>query len=92
MFNITRKPIHPGKMLKHEFLENYEVTEEQLAKDIDVDLKIIKDIINEKVSITDEIAEKLGRYFNTTQQMWLNMQKGYDELVEKKKKGKKKAS
>ncbi|TDJ47911.1 MAG: addiction module antidote protein, HigA family [Gammaproteobacteria bacterium] len=77
-----RPPVHPGEILKHDFLEELEVTPYRLAKDIHVPTNRITGIVNETRAITADTALRLGRYFGTSAEMWLNLQSDYElELV-----------
>jgi len=77
-----RPPVHPGEILKHDFLEELEVTPYRLAKDIHVPANRITGIVNETRAITADTALRLGRYFGTSAEMWLNLQSDYElELV-----------
>lgn len=87
MFDIEREPIHPGEILKYEFLEPLKLTQKQFAKDINEDYKLINKIINGKAPITKELAKKFSKYFNNAEEYWLDFQKNYD--FRKKKQNKK---
>jgi addiction module HigA family antidote len=65
-------------MLRLEFLEPEGITPYRLAKDIGVPQTRIERILDGKRSITPDTAMRLGRYFGTAPQMWLNMQSHYD--------------
>ncbi len=78
MTNIKRKPTSPGEILKEEFLLPLGLTQKQLADHIGCDVKVINRIINEKCSLTAEMAVKLAATFNTTVEFWLNAQKHLD--------------
>jgi len=64
---MTRKPIiyHPGKILKVEFLIPAQISPTQLARDINISNKIIKEIIAEERDLTKDIATRLALYFST---------------------------
>jgi len=64
---MTRKPIihHPGKILKEEFLTPAQISPSQLAKDINVSSKEIKEIIAEQRDLNKDIATRLALYFST---------------------------
>jgi len=64
---MTRKPIiyHPGKILKEEFLTPAQISPAQLARDIAVPNKAIKEIISEERDLTKDIATRLALYFST---------------------------
>ena len=71
-------PIHPGEILREEFLEPMDISAYRLAKDINVPISRIQAIIDEKRGITGDTALRLGRYFDTTPEFWLNMQRDFE--------------
>jgi len=71
-------PIHPGEQLRAEFLKPLGLSAYRLAKDIDVPVSRIQAIIEEKRGITGDTALRLGRYFGTTPEFWLNMQRDFE--------------
>ena len=71
-------PIHPGEILSEEFLVPLELSPYALAKKLKVPRTRIERIVAEKVGITADTALRLGRFFRTTPQFWLNMQTSYD--------------
>ncbi len=70
--------IHPGEILRADFLEPLNLSQNQLALALHVPATRINEIINGKRSISAETALRLGRYFGTTPQFWLNLQARYD--------------
>ena len=70
-------PIHPGEHLK-EFMDDYGLTMNQLAKALHVPSNRITAIVNGTRGISAETALRLARYFGTSDQMWMNMQAHYD--------------
>lgn len=72
------KPIHPGEVLKEDFLDAMEISAYKLAKDINVPKNRITGIINGTRSITAETALLLSRYFNMSDNYWINLQTHYD--------------
>src|SRR3954453_10695494 len=78
---MTRKPIiyHPGKILREEFLVPAQISSAQLARDINVSNKAIKEIIAEERDLTKDIATRLALYFSTAPTFWINLQSNYDE-------------
>ena len=70
----SRKPRHPGALIKRQYLEPLNMTVTEFAKLLDVPIAIAFDIIEEKSDITPNIAVKLGIAFNTTPNLWLNLQ------------------
>jgi len=74
------KPIHPGEILLEEFLNPLELSQNKLARDIDVPATRINDIVNGLRPITVDTAMRLNRYFGNSAQFWLNLQQRYDLL------------
>ncbi|MFC1495698.1 HigA family addiction module antitoxin, partial [Thermodesulfobacteriota bacterium] len=71
-------PIHPGEILREEFLEPMGISQYRLAKDISVPPRRINEIVHGKRAITADTALRLGRFFNMSPQFWLNLQTRYD--------------
>jgi addiction module HigA family antidote len=76
-------PIHPGEILLEEFLTPMEISETELATEINVPLQTIKDIVQGNANITANIALRLSRYFSLSEFFWLNLQMRYDLEKEK---------
>jgi len=77
------QPIHPGEILREEFLDPMGITQYRLAKDITVDPRRINAIIQGKRAITADTALRLARYFGTSERFWLNLQTQHDLEVER---------
>ena len=71
-------PIHPGEILREEFLVPLEMTPYALAKKLHVPRTRIERIVAEKIGISADTALRLGKFFNTTPEFWLGMQATYD--------------
>jgi addiction module HigA family antidote len=78
MKNKKLPSIHPGEILKEEFLEPMGISQYRLAKDISVPPRRINEIVHGKRSITADTALRLGRYFGMSPQFWLNLQTRFD--------------
>ena len=78
MLTIKREPTTPGEILKEEFLNPFGLTQKQLAAHIGCDVKVINRIVNNKTSVTAEMAIKLASTFETSPQFWLNAQQAVD--------------
>lgn len=76
-------PVHPGEILLEEFLKPMNITQYRLAKDISVPPRRVNEIVLHKRGITADTALRLGRYFGTSEQFWLNLQSEYDLDVER---------
>src|SRR5437588_4170694 len=71
-------PIHPGEILLEEFLKPLGMSMNKLAEALHVPANRISQIVDGRRSITGETALRLGRYFGTSAEFWLGMQKDYD--------------
>lgn len=70
--------IHPGEILREEFLKPMKLTVYELAKQIHVPAPRINDIVLEKRGISADTAVRLARFFGTTEQFWMNLQASYE--------------
>lgn len=80
--------IHPGEVLKEEFLEPMGISAYRLAKETFIPQTRISEIINKKRSVTADTALRLSKYFGTSAKFWLGLQDDYD--LEEQSKHKKK--
>lgn len=71
-------PIHPGEVLKEEFLIPMDITQYRLAKTIGVDAGRINSIVHGKRAITSETALLLARFFGNSPSFWMGLQSQYD--------------
>jgi antitoxin HigA-1 len=76
-------PIHPGEILMAEFLEPLGLSQYRVAQDLSVPPRRINEIVHGKRAITADTALRLGRYFGTSPQFWLNLQSRFDLEVER---------
>ncbi len=74
----SRPPTHPGEILKSMYLEPLGLSITELARRLGVSRKTVSNIVNQHQSISPEMALRLSRAFNTTPDLWLNLQKKYD--------------
>ncbi len=80
------KPIHPGEILREEFLYPLGLSQNKISRDIGVPPRRINEIVLEKRRITADTALRLAKYFNMTPQFWLGLQMDYElDLVKDKK-------
>lgn len=73
-----RKPTHPGELLREEILPSAELTQAELALRLGVSRRSINDLLNERRSLTADMAHRLARVFKTTPEFWLNLQQAVD--------------
>ena len=71
-------PLHPGEQLREEFMRPLGLSAHRLAQDIFVPVAQVQAIIDEMRPVTGEIALRLARYFGTSPEFWLNLQRDYD--------------
>lgn len=71
-------PIHPGEILKEDFLEPFGLSMYRLAMDIGVPPIRVSQIVHGMRAITPDTALRLAKYFQTSPQFWLNLQSHYD--------------
>lgn len=74
-------PIHPGEILREEFLVPLGLSSGSLAKALGVPRTRIERIVKEQMGISADTALRLAKYFDTTPNVWLNLQTSYDLAV-----------
>jgi addiction module HigA family antidote len=78
-------PVHPGEVLREEFLKPLNLTPYAVAAAIDIPRTRIERLVREETSVTADTALRLGKFFKTTASFWMNMQAQYDlEVAEDK--------
>lgn len=78
---MLRVPVHPGEILKHEFLEPLGISAGKLAKHIHVPRTRIERLVGEETSMTIDTAKRLSKAFGTSVEFWMNLQLHYDLLT-----------
>src|SRR6202795_1290179 len=83
---MTRKlkPIPPGEILLEEFLKPLGISQSKLARDLNVPVGRVNDIVQGKRAITPDTALRLAVYFNMTAEFWMNLQSHYDLKLAKR--------
>ena len=81
--DLTMDPIHPGEILKEEFLDPLEISQYRLAKGLNVPAPRINEIVRGRRSISADTALRLSRFFGMGERFWLNLQTRYDLEFEK---------
>ncbi len=71
-------PLHPGEVLREEFLVPLSLSAYTLAKAVHVPRTRIERLVREETPVTADTALRLGRYFGTTARFWLNLQAAHD--------------
>jgi len=80
--SITLPPVHPGEILRDEFLVPLGFSAGGLAKKLNVPRTRIERLVAEQTALTPDTALRLARFFETTPQFWMNLQTSYDLKVE----------
>jgi addiction module HigA family antidote len=78
MKTIKVAPIHPGEILREEFMKPRALSQNALARALNVPPRRINEIVLEKRGITADTALRLARYFGTSAEMWTGLQADYD--------------
>ncbi len=78
MIKLKRMPSHPGQILRVDFLEELSLSQTELASALGTTFRTINEIVNEKRSVSTEMAIKLSKFFGTSIELWLNLQNQYD--------------
>ena len=76
-----KTPLHPGEILREEFLVPLDMSAGKLARAIDVPRTRVERIVREEMGISTDTALRLARYFGTSPALWLNLQQSYDIAV-----------
>ncbi len=71
-------PIHPGEILRAEFMEPLELSSNAVARAIEVTPSRVNDIVRERRGISADTALRFARLFNTSERFWMNLQATYD--------------
>jgi len=76
-----RKPRHPGALIKRQYLEPLNMSVTDLAEVLSISRKTLSEIVNEHASVTPNMALRLASAFQTTPELWLNLQQKYAGLA-----------
>jgi antitoxin HigA-1 len=74
----TRVPVHPGEILREEFLKPLDLSANRLARELGVTTPRVNDILLERRGVSADMAYRLARYFRTTPELWMNLQTSYE--------------
>ncbi len=78
MRKMKRQPTHPGKIIKEDYLSPLSITIKEMASILGVSRKTLSKIVNGRGSVTPDMALRLSRAFDTTPDLWLNLQTNFD--------------
>ena len=83
------RPVHPGDVLLHDFMQPLKLSSYKLAKELGVAAPTVNEIVRRRRAVTAEMALRFSRYFGTTAQLWQNLQAQYDLEIASRKIGEK---
>ena len=72
------RPIHPGEMIREDFLSDYGLTVAGLAEALGVSRQTVNELLRERRSVSPEMALRLSRLFQNSPEFWLNAQRAVD--------------
>jgi antitoxin HigA-1 len=75
---LERRPIHPGEMLREDFLPEYGLSVTGLAEAAGVSRQSMNELLRERRAVSPEMALRLGKLFGTSPEFWLNLQRNVD--------------
>ena len=78
MFKNGMRPVHPGEVLREDYLAPLNLSANALAKALNVPAPRINDVVRERRGVTADTAMRLARYFGGDARSWLNLQAAYD--------------
>lgn len=75
---LERRPIHPGEILREDFLPEYDLSVTALAEALGVSRQSVNELLRERRAVSPEMALRLGKLFGTSPEFWLNLQRNVD--------------
>ena len=78
MKTLSIRPVHPGEVLREDFLMPLTLSANALARALHVPARRIHDIINERRPLSADMAIRLARFFSTSSELWMNLQVSHD--------------
>ncbi len=75
---MKRRPVHPGEILREDFMPDYELTVTGLAASLGVSRQTVNELLRERRAVSPEMALRLSRLFGNSPEVWLNLQRSVD--------------
>jgi addiction module HigA family antidote len=75
---VKRRPIHPGEILREDFMPDYDLTVSGLADSVGVSRQTVNELLRERRAVSPEMALRLSRLFGNSPEFWLNLQRSVD--------------
>jgi addiction module HigA family antidote len=75
---LKRRPVHPGEVLREDFMPDYDLTVSGLASALGVSRQSVNELLRERRAVSPEMALRLSRLFGNSADFWLNLQRAVD--------------
>ena len=75
---MKRRPVHPGEILREDFMPDYELTVSSLARALGVSRQTVNELLRERRAVRPEMALRLSKLFGNSAEFWLNLQRAVD--------------
>lgn len=75
---LRRQPVHPGEILREDFMPDYDLTVSGLASALGVSRQSINELLRERRAVSPEMALRLAKLFGNSAEFWLNLQRAVD--------------
>ena len=75
---LARRPVHPGEILREDFMPDYKLTVSGLADALGVSRQSVNELVRERRAVSPEMALRLGRLFGNSPEFWLKLQRAVD--------------
>ena len=75
---LERRPVHPGEILREDFMPDYGLTVSVLAYALGVSRQSVNELVRERRAVSPEMALRLSRLFGNSPEFWLNLQRSVD--------------
>ncbi len=75
---LQRRPVHPGEVLREDFMPDYELSVSGLASALGVSRQSVNELLRERRAVSPEMALRLARLFGNSAEFWLNLQRSVD--------------
>ena len=75
---LQRRPIHPGEILREDFMPDYDLSVSGLASALGVSRQSVNELVRERRAVSSEMALRLSKLFGNSAEFWLNLQRSVD--------------
>ena len=78
MIIVSREPVHPGEILREEYMADFGLSVAQLAERLGVSRQTVNEVVQERRGLSFDMCLRLGRLFGTSPELWMNLQRDVD--------------